>query len=113
MNSSGGVLVTGPKFCGKTTTCMRFQKSYIKLNTNQVISLVSMNPRQALAGEKPRLIDEWQKVPDVWNNLQYPQPSRMLSQVPCHVYWTESAALQTERSEVPAPFLQGSLSSLP
>lgn len=67
MNSSGAVLVTGPKFCGKTTTCMRFQKSNIKLNTNQVISLVSMNPRQALAGEHPRLIDEWQKVPDIWN----------------------------------------------
>ncbi len=70
MNSSGGVLVTGPKFCGKTTTCMRFQKSFIKLNTNQVISLVSMNPRQALTGEKPRLIDEWQKVPDIWNNIK-------------------------------------------
>ena len=67
MNSSGAVLVTGPKFCGKTTTCMRFQRSFIKLNTNQVISLVSMNPRQALAGDRPRLIDEWQKVPDIWN----------------------------------------------
>lgn len=70
MNSSGGVLVTGPKFCGKTTTCMRFQKSYLKLNTNQAISLASMNPRQALAGEKPRLIDEWQKVPDIWNHVK-------------------------------------------
>jgi len=70
MNSSGAVLVTGPKFCGKTTTCMRFQKSNIKLNTNQVISLVSMNPRQALAGERPRLIDEWQKVPDIWNYVK-------------------------------------------
>lgn len=70
MNSSGGVLVTGPKFCGKTTTCMRFQKSYLKLNTNQVISLAAMNPRQALAGEKPRLIDEWQKVPDIWNHVK-------------------------------------------
>ena len=29
-----------------------------------------MNPRQALAGEKPRLIDEWQKVPEVWNNIK-------------------------------------------
>ena len=70
MHSSGAVLVTGPKFCGKTTTCMRFQKSNIKLNTNQMISLVSMNPRQALAGERPRLIDEWQKVPDIWNYVK-------------------------------------------
>lgn len=70
MQSSGAVLVTGPKFCGKTTTCMRFQKSYIKLNTNQAIHVVSMNPGQALLGEKPRLIDEWQKVPDIWNYVK-------------------------------------------
>lgn len=70
LKSSGAVLVTGPKFCGKTTTCMRFQKSFIKLNTNQVISLVGMNPRQALVGDKPRLIDEWQKVPDIWNHIK-------------------------------------------
>ena len=70
MKSSGGILVTGPKFCGKTTTCMRFQKSFIKLNTNQVISLVEMNPKQALTGDKPRLIDEWQKVPDIWNYIK-------------------------------------------
>lgn len=70
LRSSGAVLVTGPKFCGKTTTCMRFQKSFIKLNTNQVISVISMDPRQALTGDKPRLIDEWQKVPDIWNHIK-------------------------------------------
>lgn len=67
LKSSGGILVTGPKFCGKTTTCMRFQKSFIKLNTTQAISIAQMNPQQALTGEAPRLIDEWQKVPDLWN----------------------------------------------
>ena len=67
LKSSGGILVTGPKFCGKTTTCMLFQKSFIKLNTNQAISIAQMNPRQTLVGEAPRLIDEWQKVPDIWN----------------------------------------------
>ncbi len=67
LKSSGGVLVTGPKFCGKTTTCMRFQKSFIKLNTNRVISLIAMDPKQALSGDSPHLIDDWQKVPDVWN----------------------------------------------
>ena len=35
LNSSGAVLVMGPKFCGKTTTCMRFQKSNIKLNARR------------------------------------------------------------------------------
>lgn len=67
LNSSGAVLVAGPKFCGKTTTCMRFQKSFIKLNTKQVIDVAKINPRGVLNGEAPRLIDEWQTVPDIWN----------------------------------------------
>ena len=33
LRSSGAVLVAGPKFCGKTTTCMKYQKSFVKLNT--------------------------------------------------------------------------------
>lgn len=70
LKTSGGILVTGPKFCGKTTTCMRFQKSFIKLNTNQAISIAQMNPRHALIGDTPRLIDEWQKVPDIWNYVK-------------------------------------------
>ena len=58
LNSSGAVLVAGPKFCGKTTTCMRFQKSFIKLNTKQVIDVAKINPRGVLNGEAPRLIDD-------------------------------------------------------
>ena len=70
LKSSGAVLVAGPKFCGKTTTCMRFQKSYIKLNTKQRIELARMDPRSVLPGEYPRLIDEWQTVPDIWNQVK-------------------------------------------
>lgn len=70
MATSGAVLVAGPKFCGKTTTCMRFQKSVIRLNTNQAIELARMNPRLVLKGEEPRLIDEWQTVPDIWNHVK-------------------------------------------
>ncbi len=67
LRSSGAVLVSGPKFCGKTTTCMNFQKSFIKLNTSQIIAAAAMDPRSTLKGDSPRLIDEWQKVPDIWN----------------------------------------------
>lgn len=67
LKSSGAVLVAGPKFCGKTTTCMLYQKSFAKLNTKQAIALAKLNPKSMLAGEKPRLIDEWQTVPDIWN----------------------------------------------
>ena len=70
LKSSGAVLVAGPKFCGKTTTCMNYQKSFIKLNTRQTIELAKINPKGVLIGEKPRLIDEWQTVPDIWNQVK-------------------------------------------
>lgn len=67
IKSSGAVVVVGPKFCGKTTTSMLFQKSYVKLNTNSRIKLARLNPKQTLIGDRPRLIDEWQTVPEIWN----------------------------------------------
>ena len=62
LKSSGAVLVAGPKFCGKTTTCMLYQKSFIKLNTKQTISIAKLDPKGVLIGDKPRLIDEWQTL---------------------------------------------------
>lgn len=70
LKTSGAVLVAGPKFCGKTTTCMLYQKSFVKLNTLQTIKMARMNPKGLLPGDTPRLIDEWQKVPDIWNQIK-------------------------------------------
>lgn len=70
LKTSGAVLVAGPKFCGKTTTCMLYQNSFVKLNTKQAIAMARMNPRAMLNGDKPRLIDEWQKAPDIWNQVK-------------------------------------------
>lgn len=70
LRTSGAVLVAGPKFCGKTTTCMLYQKSFIKLNTKQAIAMARLNPKAVLKGEIPRLIDEWQKTPDIWNQVK-------------------------------------------
>ena len=70
LRTSGAVVVAGPKFCGKTTTCMLYQKSFVKLNTKQSITMARMNPKGVLSGEKPRLIDEWQKAPDIWNQVK-------------------------------------------
>lgn len=67
LQSSGAVLVSGPKFVGKTTTCMRFQKSNISLIDDSLINIVEADPTIALKGEFPRLIDEWQNVPNLWN----------------------------------------------
>lgn len=70
LRSCGAVVVVGPKFCGKTTTSMRFQKSFIKLNTNSRIKLARLNPVQILEGDNPHLIDEWQTVPEIWNCIK-------------------------------------------
>ena len=70
LKTSGAVVVAGPKFCGKTTTCMLYQKSFVKLNTKQAITMARMNPKAVLVGDNPRLIDEWQKAPDIWNQVK-------------------------------------------
>ncbi len=70
LKTSGAVVVAGPKFCGKTTTCMLYQKSFIKLNTKQAINMARMDTRAVLKGDTPRLIDEWQKAPDIWNQVK-------------------------------------------
>ena len=70
LKTSGAVVVAGPKFCGKTTTCMLYQKSFVKLNTKQAIAMARVNPKAVLVGENPRMIDEWQKAPDIWNQVK-------------------------------------------
>lgn len=70
LNSSGCVLVSGPKFCGKSTMCERFAKSVTPLKTSNSIELARSDPRSALFGETPHLIDEWQKAPDIWNEIK-------------------------------------------
>ena len=70
LKSSGAVLVAGPKFCGKTTTCSLYAKSYIALNTKSQISLIEAQPSLALLGDTPHMVDEWQTVPDLWNYVR-------------------------------------------
>ncbi len=70
LKSSGAVVVGGPKFCGKTTTSLRFANSVMRLNTKNAIDLARLEPRNILFGDTPRLIDEWQTVPDIWNEIK-------------------------------------------
>lgn len=67
LKSSGAVALEGPKFSGKTTTCKLFAKSQIQLITNEIIDVVKADPKVALIGDKPHLVDEWQTVPEIWN----------------------------------------------
>lgn len=70
LNSIGCVLVRGPKFCGKSTMCEQYAKSVTALKTTNVIDLAKSDPKSTLVGRTPHLIDEWQKVPEIWNLIK-------------------------------------------
>lgn len=71
----GAVLIEGPKWCGKTTTAEQAAKSTLYMsdpeNEKQNLALVDINPKLLLQGEAPRLIDEWQIAPRLWDAVRY------------------------------------------
>ncbi len=69
LNINKAVIVSGPKYCGKSTTCMKYKNSSTKLNKKQTITMANIDPRGILNGEYPRLIDEWQIVPEILNEV--------------------------------------------
>jgi len=75
MESMGALLIEGPKWCGKTRTSEEFAKSILYIeNKNQVDSLklaISGGVKKFLEGDTPRLIDEWQKVPEIWDAIRF------------------------------------------
>ena len=74
LESSGAVLIEGPKWCGKTTTAMQQAASIIKLQDSDMrenyFSMASIRPSLLLAGDTPRLIDEWQEIPVLWDSVR-------------------------------------------
>lgn len=73
--AKGAVLIEGPKWCGKTTTAKKFSNSQILMDqpdrTRQYQDMAEINPQILLEGEVPRLIDEWQIAPNLWNAVRY------------------------------------------
>jgi hypothetical protein len=71
----GAVLLEGAKWCGKTTTAEQIAKSVIYMSetgkTMQNVQLAMMNPKLLLRGDKPRLIDEWQVAPQLWDSIRF------------------------------------------
>ena len=67
MASFGCVEITGPKWCGKTWTAMTRSASMTKLDDPSEREAAQMDPKLALIGDAPHLVDEWQEVPEVWD----------------------------------------------
>ena len=63
----GGVHITGPKWCGKSWTGMHHSGSALFIGDGDSAALAKLDPELALEGERPRLIDEWQDVPKLWD----------------------------------------------
>ncbi|MDE6807766.1 MAG: ATP-binding protein, partial [Prevotella sp.] len=72
--SSGAVLVEGPKWCGKTTTAEQQSNSIIRLQDpdmrEKYQATIAVKPSLLLAGDTPRLIDEWQEAPVLWDSVR-------------------------------------------
>lgn len=71
----GAVLVRGPKWCGKTTTCEQIAKSAIYIDDPELMTqyqdYAAINVKDLLRGAQPRLIDEWQFAPQFWDAVRY------------------------------------------
>jgi len=77
--ASGAVLIKGPKSCGKTETAKQYANSILETDRDpQVPVMMATNPRLLLAGNAPRLIDEWQVQPEIWNYVRHEVDDRKL-----------------------------------
>lgn len=75
LKGKGAVLIQGPKWCGKTTTAEQVSCSVLYMANpeykEQNISLADLNPSLLLTGATPRLIDEWQIAPKLWDAVRF------------------------------------------
>ena len=75
LESMGAVLIEGPKWCGKTRTGEEHAKSVVKLqdpdNVDKYRAAIKAKPSILLEGPTPRLIDEWQDFPILWNAVRH------------------------------------------
>ena len=75
LRSKGAVLIEGPKWCGKTTTAKQLSNSVIRLDEpeikNDYLLMAELEPKRILDGKTPRLIDEWQVAPTLWDAIRH------------------------------------------
>ena len=75
LDAMGAIILEGPKACGKTTTAEQRAHSAIFMDDpvrcNQYLQMVETDISYILRGETPRLIDEWQIAPKIWDAVRY------------------------------------------
>lgn len=75
LKGNGAVVVEGPKWCGKTTTAEQLAKSVIYMDDpdkiTEHITMANIRPRDLLLGDNPRLLDEWQIAPQLWDTIRF------------------------------------------
>lgn len=75
LEGKGAVLIEGPKWCGKTTTAEQLASSVLYMDDpekkEQNIMMSDLNPKRLLLGDTPRLIDEWQLAPKLWDAIRF------------------------------------------
>ena len=75
LEGKGAVLIEGPKWCGKTTTAEQIAKSVLYMDDpqskEQNVNMAALNPKRLLKGDTPRLIDEWQIAPKLWDAIRF------------------------------------------
>jgi hypothetical protein len=75
LKGKGAVLIEGPKWCGKTTSAEQIANSILYMakpeDEKQNLLLSELNPTLLLQGETPRLIDEWQIAPKLWDAVRF------------------------------------------
>ena len=75
LSVTGAVLIEGAKWCGKTTTAEQAAKSVIYLDdpdkATTYLQLARTSPSKILSGDSPRLIDEWQRAPSLWDAVRF------------------------------------------
>ena len=75
LDAMGAILIEGPKACGKTTTAEQQAKSVLYMDDpirkEQYKQMAQTNIKYLLKGENPRLIDEWQNVPQFWDAIRF------------------------------------------
>lgn len=74
LESKGAVLIEGPKWCGKTSTAAQVAKSVLNLADLNILEeakeIAQLKPSILLQGDTPRLIDEWQQIPRLWDAVR-------------------------------------------